>query len=215
MRMRPPIIDEEEPTALAMQPIMRQAPPGRPKMSDQEMESRGRVEYGSDGVPKANSWYGGTNSADFSDPDQPPYTFPLPKGSMNGKPYPTEREFGGGDTLYSNIYRWEQDNGAFGLEYDSPEYKKFIDDYHAKNKLPPRYNEKEFVDFLGRELGLTSPQERWDAYHGRTDKLPDEKYNELLQRFRAGGARTPAPKAQGMFGRPPGGITSNRMMIDE
>lgn len=27
--------------------------------------------------------------------------------------------------------------------------------------------------------------------------------------------RTAAPKAQGMFGRPPGGITANRMMIDE
>jgi hypothetical protein len=153
MRKLPAIIDEEEPAALAMQPIMRQQPQGRNKVLTPEQQAeRGRT--------------GGISMDQIRnpDPDQPEYTFPLPKGSMTGKPYPTEEEFGGGDGFYSQVYRWEKDNGAFGLEYNSPEYKKFLEDYAARM--------------------------------ART-------------------AKPPAPKAQGMFGRPPGGMTANRMMIDE
>jgi hypothetical protein len=154
--MRPPIIDEEVPTAMATQPVMRQQPQG----GAWEDPNRGRVQFDkSGGVART-----GAGAIDDNDPDQPPYTKPMPKGSMTGKPYPTEEEFGSGDEYYSQIYRWEKDNGAFGLEYNSPEYKQFLQDY-------------------ARKLN--------------------------------GVARPPAPKSQGMFGRPPGGFTANRMMIDE
>lgn len=207
------IIDDEEPLAFGdvASPTKFQTPQGGNKtLAPEQVDERGRTYMGKTAPPDGAAWE--------DDPDQPAYTFPLPVGSMRGKPYPTEREFGGGDTYYSNLYRWQKDNGApewqDGTQDGGPAWKQFVDEYHKKNNMPPPVDERKFRDFIGRETGL-SGRELYDVMNGNSDAVSEEQYNDMLQRFRAGGARTPAPKAQGMFGRPPGGITANRMMIDE
>lgn len=94
--------------------------------------NRGRLQYDKNG----NVMRAGEGAVEEDDPDQPPYTSPLPAGSMRGAPYPVEgsEESGVGDQYYSQLYRWEKDNGAFDLEFGTPEYKKFIQDYEAKRQ---------------------------------------------------------------------------------
>lgn len=132
------IDDEEEPEVFAdvasptkfqgMQSVDASKPGFNYGGADPEQQARWRQM--SDQPPGPGEM--GAMDATEEDPDQPPYTEPLPPGTMKGKPYPTEEEFGGGDAFYSNLYRWEKDNGAFNLEFGSPEYKQFVDDYTAK-----------------------------------------------------------------------------------
>jgi hypothetical protein len=251
---------------------------------------------------------------------QPPYTSPMKKGSMTGKPYPSEEEWGGGDDFYSNLHRWEEDNGVpRGMKYKSPEYHKFVQDYQAKNKFggtpdlrpsdtgggkgypsgaiiddeeplafgdvatptkmpqqPPRghgqvppdvsvgarqrtgsdsekypwiLEEEAKLDAIRQRRGDSEPPEMqnyatnpaWLEWR-YADATPEEiqaEYDVLkpqvdaeepnssdgylgakqLVEFLAGKlkgrAQPPAPRAQGMFGRPPGGIGANRMMLEQ
>lgn len=203
---RPSIIDEPDPEALSMvQPTKFQQPPqgGRPSMSDQQLQDRGRTIMGPGGQQQP-AWGSGDGFVDENDPDQPPYTSPLPRGSMRGKPYPSEREFGGGDAYYSQLYRWQKDNGApewqEGTNDGGPEWKSFVDEYHRKNNLPPPVDENKFREFVGRATGL-SGQELYDVMLGHSDAVSQEEYDALLEQFRSQGK----PNPRGAFGVPPGG----------
>lgn len=127
--MSAPVIEDDYPIDPPGSEEDFQQPPENSEMSDAEKQSRGRVMFDEDGgVAEAADGY-----IDEDDADLPYGASALPKGSMTGKPVPTEEEYGGKtDSWVTAMYRWEKDNGASDLEYGTPEYDKFVADYERK-----------------------------------------------------------------------------------
>lgn len=207
-------MDDEE--AIGGVPLRNVGPMGPP--DDEEAFSdpnRGRIQFDkSGGVARTGDGY-----VDEEDPNQPPYTFPLPKGSMRGKPYPREREFGGGDTLYSNFYRWDKDNGApepdndqgpSAFKDDGAGYNKFVDDYEMKRTggREKKFDEADFANFVQSQLDTDAQgagdwiQEADDAdYERMMDNYMRSKGQANGRQAMAGDDAMPPGGKTGMFGR--------------